>query len=92
MEEQQSFVDFEENSGEFYDSLVSVTDVLAFWEQMAYIGESGEIDGQIIREYPFHSSPMKVIMRPYFIIGFDDNPDGTLVIYRIQRPSFLPPR
>ena len=92
MEEQQSFVDFEEDSGEFYDSLISVADVLAFWEQATYVAEFGEIDGRLIREYPATSGPMKVIMGPYFVIVFENAPGGTLVIYRIQRSSFLRPR
>ena len=32
---------------------------------------------------------MKVVMGPYFVMVFDDEPDGTLVIYHIQRASYL---
>ena len=92
MEERQSFVDFEDDSGEFYESLTSVADVLAFWDQAAYIDSFAEIDGQLIREYISQRGPMKVIMGPHFIIVFDNEPDETLVIYYIQRTSFLRPR
>ena len=92
MEEQQSFVDFEDESGEFYDSLTSVADVLGFWEQVAYLDDYGEIDGRLIREYASHRGPMKVVMGPYFVIVFDNDPDGTLIIYHIQRASYLRPR
>ena len=89
MEEQQSFVDFEDATRDFYESLTSVDDVLNFWEQIAYIGNSGEVDGRTIREYISHRGPMKAVMGLYFIIAFDNDPNGTLVVYHIQRSSFL---
>ena len=92
LEEQQSFANFEDAAREFYDSLADMVSVMELWEQLAYIADSGEIDGETVREYISDIGPMKVVTGPYFIIVFDDNPDGMLDVYHIQRPSFLRPR
>ena len=56
---------------------------------MAYIADSGEIDGDLIREYIGDGGPAKVVMGPPFIIVFDNTLSGRLLIFYIQRPSFL---
>ena len=92
MEEQQSFADFSQAAGEFYDSLTDAISVLELWEQLAYIADSGEIDGEFIREYIGDDGPAKVVMGPPFIIVFDNVLSGRLLVIHIQRPSFLRPR
>ena len=92
MEEQQSFADFSQIAREFYDSLVDVVSVVELWEQLAYIADSGEIDGELIREYISDDGPVKVIMGPPFVIVFDNTLSGRLPVFYIQRSSFLRPR
>ena len=92
LEEQQSFADFSQAAGTFYESLTDVASVLELWGQLAYVADSGEIDGELVREYIGDDGPVKVIMGPSFIIVFDNEPDETLVIHHIQRTSFLRPR
>ena len=92
MAEQQSFARFAEESGEFYDSLTSVPDVVGFWEQVSYIADSGDVDGVLIRAADTEIGPAKLIAGPHFLIVFDNDTDGSVLIYHIQRPSFLRPR
>ena len=92
MAEQQSFAIFAEESKEFYDSLISVPDVVGFWEQVSYIADSGDVDGDLIRESDTEIGPAKLIAGPRFLIIFDNDADGSVLIYHIQSPSFLRPR
>ena len=92
MAEQQSFARFAEEPGEFYDSLTSVADVVRFWEQIYYIADFGDIDGELIREADTEIGPAKLIAGPHFLIVFDNDTDGSVLIFHIQRPSFLRPR
>ena len=88
MEEQQSFADFGQTAGEFCDSLTDAISVLELWEQLAYIADSGEIDGELIREYIGDDGPAKVVMGPPFVIVFDNTLSGRLLVFHIQRSSF----
>ena len=89
---QQSFAIFAEESREFYDSLTSVPDVVGFWEQVSYIADFGDIGGDLIREADTEIGPAKLIVGPRFLIIFDNDADGSVLIYHIRRPSFLRPR
>ena len=91
LEEQQSFADFSQAAREFYDSLTDIVSVLELWERLAYIADSSEIDGELIREYVTDDGPAKVIMGPPFIIVFDNTLSGRLWVLYIQRASFLRP-
>lgn len=88
MEEQQSFADFSQTAREFYDSLTDVISVVELWEQLTYIADSGEIDGELIREYIGDDGPAKVITGPPFIIVFDNTLSHPLLVFHIQRSSF----
>lgn len=88
MEEQQTFAEFSQIAREFYDSLTDVISVLELWEQLAYIADSGGIDGELIREYIGDDGPAKVVMGPPFIIIFDNTLSGRLLVFHIQRSSF----
>ena len=92
LEEQRGFADFVQSARRFYESLTDVFGVVELWEQLAYIADYGEIDGELIREYISDDGPMKVIMGPPFIIVFDNTLSGRMAVYHIQRPSFRRPR
>ena len=49
MEEQQGFAEFSQVAREFYDSLTDVVSVVELWEQLDYIADYNEIDGELIR-------------------------------------------
>lgn len=91
MEEQRSFAELSQAAREFYDSLTDIASVLRFWEQLAYVADFGEVDGDLIREYAAVDRPLKVIMGPPFIIVFDNYADGRLMVFHIQWASFRRP-
>ena len=92
LEEQRGFADFVQPARRFYESLTDVGGVVELWEQLAYIADYGEIDGELIREYISDGGPMKVIMGPPVIIVFDNSLSSRMAVYHIQRPSFRRPR
>ena len=88
LEEQRGFVEFDQSAGEFYESLTDVVGVVDLWEQLAYLADFNEIDGDLVTEYISDDGPVKLSMGPPFIIVFDHTLSGRMLVFRIQRPSF----
>ena len=88
LEEQRSFVEIVHSAREFYESLTDVVGVVDLWEQLAYLADFNEIDGDLVAEYIADDGLVKVSMGPPFIIVFDHTLSGRMLVFHIQRPSF----
>ena len=88
MESGEGFVRFRPDAHRFYEALNDAHEILDLWEQLLFLGDSPEVDFETIFEIPYGDDVYKIVYGPPFTIAFRNEPEHTLLIRLILRPSF----
>ena len=89
MPESQSSFYFVGDARDAYESITSIPQVIAVWEQLAFILEQGFLDYETVFEVGDGLDRYRVMYGPVYTIIFQTEPGGLLTVLSIRRSGLL---
>lgn len=89
MPESQSSFYFLGRARAAYENITSVQQVIAVWEQLAFIQEQGFVNYETVFEIGDGLNTYRVMYGPVYTIIFQTGPDGLITVLSIRRSGLL---